>query len=177
VYQLSFFIFHTVCGILYILYNFIPALSPPKYSLPIFSAFASTTLSVNWIITALVVFQIGQFRYQVSSSLGSDFGKPFKKIMTMCIESAALIIVFSTILLIQNLRGESPFSLSRLLLVQIYVSDPLYPRRYVISARSSHRFSSYTESHRAKRLRPTYRILPASKLPPHGRHWAVARQS
>lgn len=164
-----FHVLQIVCGVLYILYNFIPALSPPKYSLSIFTAFASTTLSVNWIITALVVIRIGQFRYQISSSLGHDFGKPFNKIMAMCIESAALIIIFSTILIIQNLRGESPFSLSRLLLVQIYVGDFFFSfRRFApdLVLRSSHRFSFSLVSHKAKHSRLKSWLPPAS-MPHH----------
>ena len=114
-------------GILYILYNFIPALRPSTYSRPIFIAFATTTLSVNWIITALVVFRIGQYRLRVSSSLGRHYGRPFNRVIEMCIESAVLIIVFATILLVNNLTsGKSPFSLSRTLLVQIYVSTILH---------------------------------------------------
>jgi hypothetical protein len=86
-----------------------------------FIAFASTTLAVNWVITGLVVLRVGQYRQRVSTTLGKNYGRPFKRVMVVCIESAMLIILFSTIMLVNNLQGKSPFSLSRLLLVQIYV--------------------------------------------------------
>ncbi|KAF9525528.1 hypothetical protein CPB83DRAFT_859418 [Crepidotus variabilis] len=113
-----------VTGTMYFLSNFMDALNPPRYSDSIFVAFACTTLSINWIITGLVVGRLLHFRGKVSRSLGADYGTPFGRIITMCVESAALIIIFSTIFLVLNLMKKNPFSFSRILLTNIYVIGP-----------------------------------------------------
>lgn len=110
----------SVTGIMYLASNFVAAAQ--QHARPIFVAFASTTLSVNWIITTLVVTRLLVFRANVKRTMGNDHGRPYIGIISMCIESAALVIIFATIFLTLNLLNLDPFSFSRAFLVHIYVS-------------------------------------------------------
>lgn len=114
----------TGAGMLYLLSNFMTTLTPAQISQPIFIGFSATTLAINWIITGLVVGRLVYFRMRVSHSMGTTYCTPFGRIIAMCVESAALIIVFATVFLVQNLSHSerNPFSVSRIFLTQIYVS-------------------------------------------------------
>ncbi|PPR00205.1 hypothetical protein CVT24_004908 [Panaeolus cyanescens] len=110
-------------GTLYLCSNFVKRMQ--KHERPIFVAFASTTLFVNWVITGLVVIRLLVFRSKVRKTLGNVYGSPYTGIISMCVESAALVILFATIFLTLNLLKLNPFSFSRAFLVHIYVIAPL----------------------------------------------------
>ncbi|KAF9046335.1 hypothetical protein BJ165DRAFT_1584340 [Panaeolus papilionaceus] len=112
-----------VTGTMYLVSNFVKRMQ--KHERPIFVAFASTTLFVNWVITGLVVIRLLVFRSKVRKTLGNVYGSPYTGIISMCVESAALVILFATIFLTLNLLKLNPFSFSRAFLVHIYVIAPL----------------------------------------------------
>ena len=107
-------------GLLYLITNFHERMYP--IATPIFITFSSTTLFVNWVVTVLVVLRLLHFRRRVIMTLGDTYSKPYAGIISMCVESAALVIIFSTIFLVLNLLYKLPFSSSRTILIQIYVS-------------------------------------------------------
>lgn len=92
-----------------------------------FLAFAVISLFVNLLITALVVLRLLFFRKRLRATLGSCHGSAYTTVISMCIESAALVIVFSTAFLGLNLTNRDPFVFSRVFLIHIYVRLIGYP--------------------------------------------------
>jgi hypothetical protein len=50
---------------------------------------------VNIILAALIIFRLIYHRRHVRSVLGAEHGSPYTNIMTMCVESSALMVITS----------------------------------------------------------------------------------
>jgi hypothetical protein len=57
--------------------------------------FISLSAIVNIILAALIVFRLVYHRRYVRNTLGAEHGSPYTNIMTMCIESSALMVISS----------------------------------------------------------------------------------
>ena len=54
----------------------------------------SCTLA-NIILAALIVSRLIYLRRQVRNALGVEHGSPYTNVITMCVESSALMVIFS----------------------------------------------------------------------------------
>jgi len=80
---------------------------------------------VNIILALLIVLRLIHHQRYIRKVLGADHGSPYSKVIAICVESSALIVIFSgvyTALVFQQANGSSiPF----LLLPHICVISPL----------------------------------------------------
>ena len=67
----------------------------------------SLTLSVNLIVTLLIVFRLRQLRKEVTGAIGSDSAKIYSSISAMLIESAAPCTITAIAWTIPYARGNS----------------------------------------------------------------------
>ncbi|TFK31039.1 hypothetical protein BDQ12DRAFT_740202 [Crucibulum laeve] len=68
---------------------------------------SGTSLAINLTITIMIVARLLFYRYRVTSILGSSHGAPFMSVTSMIVESATLVIIFSTSVLILCSLGPS----------------------------------------------------------------------
>jgi len=59
--------------------------------------FISLSTPVNIILAVLIVFRLVYLRRYVRNALGVEHGSPYTNIITMCIESSALMVVASSL--------------------------------------------------------------------------------
>ena len=73
------------------------------------------TTFVNLTLTVLIFFRLLYYQRFISKTLGKAHGLPYTKVITMCVESCALIVVFSTVnivmIITNNVRYLIPFLL------------------------------------------------------------------
>ena len=60
-----------------------------------YTAFSSLSTLVNIILAALVVLRLVYHRRCVRNALGAEHGSPYTNIITMCVESSALMVAAS----------------------------------------------------------------------------------
>jgi len=66
-------------------------------ALPSQAVFFSVSPLVNIILAVLIVFRLVNLRRYVRNALGVEHGSPYTNIITMCIESSALMVVASSL--------------------------------------------------------------------------------
>jgi hypothetical protein len=71
--------------------TFIPELS---FAYPVFSSLSAL---VNIILAALIVSRLVYHRRYIRNTLGVEHGSPYTNIITMCVESSALIVIASSL--------------------------------------------------------------------------------
>ena len=71
--------------------TFIPDLS---FAYPVFSSLSAL---INIILAALIVFRLVYHRRYVRNALGVEHGSPYTNIITMCVESSALMVIASSL--------------------------------------------------------------------------------
>ena len=62
------------------------------YAYPVFSSLSTL---VNIILAALIVFRLIYHRRCARNALGAEHGPPYTNIITMCVESSALMVIAS----------------------------------------------------------------------------------
>ncbi|KIM47138.1 hypothetical protein M413DRAFT_63540, partial [Hebeloma cylindrosporum] len=62
---------------------------------------------INIILAALIVFRLLYHRRNVRNALGAEHGSPYTNIITMCVESSALMVIASGLYTIMHFT-ESP---------------------------------------------------------------------
>ena len=90
-------------------------------NLGVFTLFSTI---VNIILAALIVFRLIYHRRRIQKVLGPEHGSPYSNIMTMCIESSALIVISSGLLTILTFTLMDAASVMYLLLPYICVGGP-----------------------------------------------------
>jgi len=60
---------------------------------------------VNIILAALIIFRLIYHRRYIRNALGAEHGSPYTNIMTMCVESSALMVISSVPFAIQKYRS------------------------------------------------------------------------
>ena len=66
-----------------------------KFKFDANEVFISLSAVVNIILAVLIVFRLVYHRRYVRNALGAEHGSPYTNIMTMCIESSALMVISS----------------------------------------------------------------------------------
>ncbi|KAJ3510738.1 hypothetical protein NLJ89_g4508 [Agrocybe chaxingu] len=59
--------------------------------------FASITLSVNVVICGLIVGRLVYHQRYLRSAIGRGYGSPYRRIISMCVESASLVVIFDAV--------------------------------------------------------------------------------
>jgi len=90
-------------------------------NLGVFTLFSTI---VNIILAALIVFRLVYHRRRIQKVLGPEHGSLYSNIMTMCIESSALIVISSGLLTILTFTLMDEASIMYLLLPYVCVSGP-----------------------------------------------------
>ncbi|KIM43524.1 hypothetical protein M413DRAFT_382915 [Hebeloma cylindrosporum] len=82
---------------------------------------------VNIILAALIILRLIRHQRHIRKVLGAQHGSPYSKVITMCVESSALIVIFSGVYsVIALVEGDGPSGLIPfLLLPHICVISPL----------------------------------------------------
>jgi hypothetical protein len=77
-------------------------------------AFISLSTLANIILAVLIVFRLVYRRRYVRNALGVQHGSPYTNIITMCVESSALMIIVGSLYiilyLVQNYSGTEKYS-------------------------------------------------------------------
>ena len=78
-------------------YNVVPSgrLSMTLYSSLETALFISVSTFINIILAALIVFRLVYHRRRVKKVLGAEHGILYTNVMTMCVESSALMVIIS----------------------------------------------------------------------------------
>jgi len=76
---------------------------------------------VNILLALLIIPRLVYHQQHIRNLLGAGYGSPYSKVIMMCIESSALIIIFSGVYII--LRSDGPGIVPFLLLPHICASD------------------------------------------------------
>ncbi|KAH9480706.1 hypothetical protein JR316_0007306 [Psilocybe cubensis] len=97
--------------------------------------FACITLAINVAITGLIVGRLLYHRQFIQDALGREHGSRYMRIITMCIESAALVVGFNLVLIVLVLvKAQENAALILLqMMAQIYTISP-----FLILFRISH---------------------------------------
>jgi hypothetical protein len=69
--------------------------------------YASTSLSLNLLLTILIVFRLVYHRYRLQKTFGHSHGSDYTSIAAMLLESAALYALFTLLYLIPFARQSS----------------------------------------------------------------------
>jgi hypothetical protein len=65
---------------------------------------------VNIILAALIILRLIQHQRHIRKVLGAQHGSPYSKVITMCVESSALIVIFSGVYTVLAFReGDGSF--------------------------------------------------------------------
>ena len=79
-----------------------------------------TTIILNLVTATLITFRILYFDRYIRKTVGLERNNPYKRVIILCVESSALIVVFCAIyLFLAFLTNESLIPLQ--LLVHVYV--------------------------------------------------------
>ena len=116
----------------------------------------AATILLNLVTATLITSRILYFRQYTQKTVGLKRNNPYITIVIICVESSALVIVFSLIYLILYFKSYRVSYIPMQLLVHVYVSlhiswlyllsNNMYKKLIQISHRSYHHFSSFTGS-------------------------------
>jgi len=98
---------------------------PRLYGFYFFLAMIAATIFLNLVIAALITFRILYFDRYIQKTVGLERNSPYLTIIIICVESSALIIVFSLIYLILYFKEYIISLIPLQLLVHVYVISPL----------------------------------------------------
>ena len=73
-----------------------------QFAYPVFSSLSAL---VNIILAALIVSRLVYYRRYIKNTLGVEYGSPYTNIITMCIESSALMVIASSLFTILGFVG------------------------------------------------------------------------
>ncbi|CAA7262863.1 unnamed protein product [Cyclocybe aegerita] len=59
--------------------------------------FSSITLSVNVVICGLIVGRLVYHQRYLRGAIGRGYGSPYRRIISMCVESASLVVIFDAV--------------------------------------------------------------------------------
>jgi hypothetical protein len=62
-----------------------------------YTVFTSLSAAVNIILAALIVVRLVYHRRYIQNTLGAQHGSPYTNIITMCVESSALMVIASVL--------------------------------------------------------------------------------
>lgn len=93
----------------------------PKQS-AVSSVIMFCTTFVNLTLTTLVFLRLLYYQKFISKTLGKAYSLPYTKVITMCVEYCALIVVFSTVNIVMIITNNVGYLIPFLLLPQICVS-------------------------------------------------------
>ena len=94
---------------------------PRLYGFYFFLAMTGTTIFLNFVIAALITFRILYFDRYIRKTVGLEHNSPYLTVIIICVESSALIIVFSLIYLILYFKENTASLIPLQLLVHVYV--------------------------------------------------------
>jgi hypothetical protein len=80
------------------------------------------TTFVNLVLSLLIFSRLIYYQRYISKTLGSAHGSPYLKVITMCVESCALIVVFSTTNIVMIMTNDTSYLIPFLLFPHICVS-------------------------------------------------------
>jgi len=60
-----------------------------------YTVFTSLSAIVNIVLAALIVLRLVYHRRYIRNTLGAEHGSPYTNIITMCVESSALMVIAS----------------------------------------------------------------------------------
>lgn len=84
----------------------------------------TTTVILNLVTASLITFRILYFNRYIRKTVGLEHNSPYMTIIIICVESSALIVVFSSIYLILLFQEGGALSISIIpmqSLVHVYV--------------------------------------------------------
>jgi len=90
-----------------------------------FLAITAVTVFLNLITTTLITLRILYFDRYIRKTAGLESNNPYMRIITICVESSALIFVFGLIYLILYFTANHASIIPLQLLVHVYVISPL----------------------------------------------------
>ncbi|KAF8809300.1 hypothetical protein BYT27DRAFT_7094663 [Phlegmacium glaucopus] len=90
-----------------------------------FLVVAAVAVSLNVVTTTLITLRILYFNRYIQKTVGLERDSPYTTIIIICVESLALIVVFSLIFLILYLRPGGAYVIPMQSLVHVYVISPL----------------------------------------------------
>jgi len=79
---------------------------------------------VNIILAALIILRLIHHQRHIRKVLGAQHGSPYSKVITMCVESSALIVIFSGVYTVLDLAEGDGSLIPFLLLPHICVGGP-----------------------------------------------------
>jgi hypothetical protein len=80
------------------------------------------TVILNFVTAALITFRMLYFNKYIRMTLGLEHNSPYTSIIIICVESSALIVVFSIFYLILLFQGDGALSIIPMQsLVHVYV--------------------------------------------------------
>ena len=94
---------------------------PRLYGFYFFLAMTGTTIFLNLVIAGLITFRILYFDRYIRKTVGLEHNSPYLTVIIICVESSALIIVFSLIYLILYFKENTASLIPLQLLVHVYV--------------------------------------------------------
>ncbi|KAJ3502548.1 hypothetical protein NLJ89_g8839 [Agrocybe chaxingu] len=97
--------------------------------------FVLATSICNSIMTTLIVLRLSYHQRFIQKALGSEYGSPYARVMVMCVESAALIVVFNLAHVCAHFNSNIGLVLSHQLLVHVYGISALLILYRVLSGR------------------------------------------
>jgi hypothetical protein len=83
--------------------------------------FISLSTVANFILAALIVFRLICHQRHVRNVLGAEHGYLYTNVMTMCVESSALMVVTSGVCAVLYIMGSWYYWIPYLLYPHIYV--------------------------------------------------------
>jgi hypothetical protein len=64
------------------------------YAYPVF---ISLSTLVNIVLAALIIFRLVYYRRHVQNALGTEHASPYTKVISICVESSALMVISSAL--------------------------------------------------------------------------------
>ncbi|KAF8880823.1 hypothetical protein CPB84DRAFT_1792317 [Gymnopilus junonius] len=83
------------------------------------------TTFVNLTLTSLIFFRLLYYQRFISKTLGTAHASPYTRVITMCVESCALIVVISTTNIVMIISNHVGYLIPFMLLPHICVLSPL----------------------------------------------------
>ncbi|CAA7262549.1 unnamed protein product [Cyclocybe aegerita] len=88
-------------------------------------AFALMTAIFNFFMTTLIVLRLRPHQQFIQQALGEEYGSPYARLITMCVESAALTVIFNVAHVFMQFNLNVGLVLSHQLLVHVYAISAL----------------------------------------------------
>ncbi|KAI0069931.1 hypothetical protein K474DRAFT_1670585 [Panus rudis PR-1116 ss-1] len=86
---------------------------------PIYLLSISASLLINVLLSLLIALRLWLYRRQIRAAFGKNYGKPYKLISLIIIESASLYVIFSILLLATMVSGNPSTQ------IWLYVNPPI----------------------------------------------------